>query len=673
MKKLRLRMRACGFVESESVAWRLKQAIPFWRDVLLAPPSVLRVLEEGYKLPFITPPSPFHKRNSPSSLQYQDFVSAEVKRLVEAGVVLPVADRPSGVCSLGVDDSREKLRLIANEIPLNVFLSAAKFRYESVNTARDSLFPNDSLVQFDFRAAYHHIRMWLGHVGWLGFWWQGSYYVFLALPFGLCSAPYAFTKVARVLVRFFRSKGVRLTLMLDDGLIALAPGQGALVPWVRQVIFDSGFFLVAEDKSCWVPSLRSEGFLGYTIDVSGGVLGITEKRRAKVKVALSSIDLHQPVLRRVLASLVGRITSMSLVLGSIVRMMTRACYKLTGGDGRYRWDECVEWSAEAQEEVVFWRGFEASGRFASLVPLWAEYKVADLIVSSDASDTGVGAVCGHEHLALPLPLVARGTSSSCRELHAVLLALQVFGERFLRGKRVEWRMDSQAAASILISGSRVQECHEVARAVCELVVAFNVVLVPVWVPREDNTVADELSNFTDWGDYILSDATFERVCVALSLSPDVDLFAALDNWKCDVYFTRFASPGSAGANAFLFAWERFACVYAFPPIPLLSLLLRRLLESRTRAVVVLPVWPSQPWWPLLCPDGVHARPAVRSWFRLRRSDFGAGPSGPPAFLRRSSWRFAAVAIVWDSVSALDPAAPIFCSHRFLGRGCASCG
>lgn len=650
--------------------WRLFRARHFWRDTLAAPPSVLHVIEEGYKLPFVSRPEPFRAFNGSSANHYHEFVSSEIERLVKDGVVAPVSRRPPGVCALGVDDSRDKLRLIANEIPLNVFLNAPKFRFESVNTARDTLFPDDSLVQFDFKSAYHHMRMWLHHVGWLGFWWRGQYYVFLALPFGLCSAPYAFTKLARVIVRYFRSKGVRLTLMLDDGLVALAPGQLHLVPWIRQVLRQSGF-LVAEEKSSWIPSPATPSFLGYTLDVRHGRLGITAKRLGKVRLALTSTDITRPVLRRSLASLVGRIVSMSLVFGSLVRMMTRSLYQLMGGEGHFRWEETVEWSSEALEEFQFWAEFDRIGRFARTVPLWAEHLLPDLVVWSDASDTGIGAVCEDTRLALPLPLHARGTSSSYRELQAVLIALQVFGDR-LRNRRVEWRLDSQVAVLVLVSGSRSDDCHVVARAVCDLATSLEVVIVPIWVPREQNTVADDLSNFIDWGDYTLLPAVFSRVCELFGVVPDVDLFAALDNNRCVKFFSRFSCPGSSGANAFLHPWSGFRCLYAFPPIPLLSLLLRRLVESTDshfQVVLILPVWPSQPWWPLLCPDGTHSRPEVTAWRRLRRSDFKEGPSGPPSFLSRRSWKFSFVALLWEPISVPTGRPASFCTELFQGRGC----
>ena len=55
----------------------------------------------------------------------------------------------------------------------------------------------------------------------LGFSWVVNgvrkFFVFTVLPFGLSSAPYIFTKVVRVLVRYWRSHAVRITVYLDDG------------------------------------------------------------------------------------------------------------------------------------------------------------------------------------------------------------------------------------------------------------------------------------------------------------------------------------------------------------------------------------------------------------------------------------------------------------------------
>ena len=56
----------------------------------------------------------------------------------------------------------------------------------------------------------------------LGFQWRNEegleeWFVFCVLPFGLSTAPYVFTKVTCVLVRHWRSDGIRCQLYMDDG------------------------------------------------------------------------------------------------------------------------------------------------------------------------------------------------------------------------------------------------------------------------------------------------------------------------------------------------------------------------------------------------------------------------------------------------------------------------
>ena len=58
------------------------------------------------------------------------------------------------------------------------------------------------------------IKLSLGFPGSL----MGLGNTFTVLPFGLSSAPYIFSKVVRVLVKYWRSHAVRITVCLDDGL-----------------------------------------------------------------------------------------------------------------------------------------------------------------------------------------------------------------------------------------------------------------------------------------------------------------------------------------------------------------------------------------------------------------------------------------------------------------------
>ena len=78
------------------------------------------------------------------------------------------------------------------------------------------------MFKFDLKSGYHHIDILQKHQAFLGFSWVVNgvrkFFVLTVLPFGLSSAPYIFTKVGRVLVRYWRSYAVRITVYLDDGL-----------------------------------------------------------------------------------------------------------------------------------------------------------------------------------------------------------------------------------------------------------------------------------------------------------------------------------------------------------------------------------------------------------------------------------------------------------------------
>ena len=139
---------------------------------------------------------------------------------------MKVDDKPE-VCSplSVVSNSLGKLRLVLNLRYLNQFLYVLKFKYEDLRIAALIFEPDEYLFKFDLKSGYHHVDIWLGHYQYLGFHWDGSgtenYYVFKVLPFGLSTACYLFTKLMRPLVRYWRSRGLKAIVYLDDGIIAV--------------------------------------------------------------------------------------------------------------------------------------------------------------------------------------------------------------------------------------------------------------------------------------------------------------------------------------------------------------------------------------------------------------------------------------------------------------------
>ena len=69
------------------------------------------------------------------------------------------------------------------------------------------------LYKFDISQGYHRIDIDDNYQKYLGFSWKIdgkiSYFMFIALPFSLSSAPFIFTKVMRCLVNFWRKEGIK--------------------------------------------------------------------------------------------------------------------------------------------------------------------------------------------------------------------------------------------------------------------------------------------------------------------------------------------------------------------------------------------------------------------------------------------------------------------------------
>ena len=115
----------------------------------------------------------------------------------------------------------------------------------------------DYLFSFDLKSGYHHVDIAEHHCQYLGFAWGGQFYVFTVLPFGLSTACYMFTKLLRPLVCYWRAKGLRILVYLDDGLCAVAGRQEILraSQLVSTTLTKAGF-VAHPTKSRWEPTQR---------------------------------------------------------------------------------------------------------------------------------------------------------------------------------------------------------------------------------------------------------------------------------------------------------------------------------------------------------------------------------------------------------------------------------
>jgi hypothetical protein len=148
-----------------------------------------------------TPPGPYFQKNHPFAFEHSEFVSKVVSSLVVTGAAMRVSERPWIISPLGVvPKGVDKLRLILDLRYINSFLRIDSFKYESLKTIPHLCKLKDLLFSVDLKSGYHHVDIHQDYWKFLGFEWEGQYYVFCQLPFCLATACYVFSKIVKQLV-----------------------------------------------------------------------------------------------------------------------------------------------------------------------------------------------------------------------------------------------------------------------------------------------------------------------------------------------------------------------------------------------------------------------------------------------------------------------------------------
>ena len=184
-----------------SVKGKLKQNQSFWKNTIKANDTVLNIIQGGNRLPFLETPDTARSSNNKSAINNSDFVENSIKEMLATGTILEWDHRPRVVNPLSVSiDSSGKKGLILDLRYVNMHLYKDKIKFDDWKCFENYLIANKSyLFKFDLKNVYHHIDIFDSLQTYLGFSWDikgaTKYFVFTALPFGLSSAPFVFTKV----------------------------------------------------------------------------------------------------------------------------------------------------------------------------------------------------------------------------------------------------------------------------------------------------------------------------------------------------------------------------------------------------------------------------------------------------------------------------------------------
>ena len=118
---------------------------------------------------------------------------------------------------------------------------------------------------------------------------------------------------------------------------------------------------------------------------------------------------------------------------------------------------------------------------------------------------------------------------------------------------VVFQVDAQNMLGIVNRGSPRLKMCELARELFWFGEEHNVMLSVEWVPREQNTLADELSKLIIPDDWMLARSFFRWLEEPWGTRA-VDLFASDANNPCGRFYSLHWYRGTARVNAFAYLW-----------------------------------------------------------------------------------------------------------------------
>ena len=518
--------------------------------------------------------------------------------MLEKKAIVEVSPSPGYYSRLFVVTKKDGgWRPIINLKRLNkLFLDPPHFRMDTTKDVGLLLRQGDWAASVDLKDAYFHVLINRHFRRFLRFGWKKKLYEFLVLPFGLCLAPFLFTALTKPIVAYLRSRGIRVIFYLDDILVIGGSEEECKenLAFVLNLLQSLGF-LINWKKSNLIPS-QFFRFLGLEWDTRKGLIGLGEEKRLALRRRTTAAS-QSPSTCHDLQILLGHLTS-SIPAVPLIRLHSRELQRVLHAHYKSEEDRFrrVVLSPPAVKDLHWILSLESHHCVAPMWPLLVED--CDMEVSTDASEVGWGIHfrgCLHRG---PWDADAP-VHINAKELSTLLIFLRDFLPPSERLRGLLWRTDSTTAMSYIRKegGTVSPVLLDIARDILLLAHHRSLRILPVYVPSEENLLADSASRFLDLPDWHLRSDLFLRL-TSLWGRPSIDLFATESSKQVDRFYAWGDAQGAEAFDALIQLWN-FPLAYAFPPPPLLPRTIAKIAHSPGEFILVTPYWTAQKWFPLL--------------------------------------------------------------------------
>ena len=243
------------------------------------------------------------------------------------------------------------------------------------------------MMKLDLKDAYYTLPILPSHRKYMRFIYQDRTYEFQCLPFGLSSAPRAFTKTLRPVLVVLRSMGIRVMIYIDDMSLLHQQHKVLQKIFARVVdLLEKLGFPVKREKCSPIPCQRLI-FLGAVLDSTTMTLSLPQPKLTTIVDTCHHLLAQGSGSVRTLSTLIGQMSHASqtgiLVTPLHYRGLQRLHLQAVSHHGQAG-KVIVPLNSQAQKDLEWWVS-ESSNRLNGC-PI--QLPPIDLTVWSDASKQG---------------------------------------------------------------------------------------------------------------------------------------------------------------------------------------------------------------------------------------------------------------------------------------------
>lgn len=484
------------------------------------------------------------------------------------------------------------VRVIFNMKTFNeLYIERIHFKMDTIRDALLLVTPQCFFASIDLKHAYFSVPIARHFRHMFRFRWGGHTHQFTCLPQGFAPAPRIFTKLLKPALAHLRSLGIQVICYIDDCLFI----SDCPVTLKEQVLyalklFDRLGLTVHPSKSVIEPAQCIE-FLGFDLDSRSMLSCLTRRKQDKIHSLATSLSTQATVTIRDLAGIIGNLVAADpgVTLGPLhyKALEIERNDHLSRNHGNY--EAVIQLSPEARNSLQWW----ASNIHSLSRPIQVAEPAFEIF--TDASLIGWGARMGDQNTGGQWA-ESELVHINQLELKAAFLAVKALCKT-LHDTHVKIRSDnSTTVACINKAGSTKRALLAITYEFLNWALERNIVISAAHIPGVANIDADRESRMTNSDtEWMLLPNIFSEICQALNFQPHIDMFATRLNHQCPVYVAWRPDPDAYDIDAFSMNWQNLT-MYCFPPFSVIGRMLQKLNTAQATALVILPMWPTKPWF-----------------------------------------------------------------------------